>query len=454
MPRSEVSVPTPDGMCPAVVVTPTGDGPWPAVIMFMDAGGVRPAMVQMAERMAALGYVVFLPETYYRYGGYRPFDPATVFTDPDERKRLMSMVMSVTKEMAASDAGALLSYLSTPSAGDRVGTTGYCMGGGLSLTAAAHHPTRRRCGVLPRWPARQRRPDSPHTVVGDIEGRVYIAAAENDGSFPPEQAERLEATLTAAGVEHTIETYPALHGFAVPDMPVFDEAAAERHWTRSKISSGHPSIGRFGHSDDSAASTISTAFVILRCRVASVFAASIASMCSRRCVNDIASNRARAEGCTSSAAARSAGTAISRGAVSSSMSTSTSSPAATPAATRRSRRERDQEPAAHRRDGRPVREPIDRHGDLRPLPARHRRHDGFGHGEARCGLAAEFDRRPELHRSREAQCSRVEPSGPSTHTGLLATSHGCPSGSMNTPEYPPQNVGAPGRPIVPPADSA
>ena len=43
------------------------------------------------------------------------------------------------------------------------------------------------------------------------------------------------ATLaTDAGVEHTIEWYPALHGFAVPDNAPYDEAAAERHWAAMK----------------------------------------------------------------------------------------------------------------------------------------------------------------------------------------------------------------------------
>lgn len=55
--RSDVTVTTPDGECPAVVVTPDGDGPWSAVILFMDAGGGRPGMVEMAEQLARLGDV-------------------------------------------------------------------------------------------------------------------------------------------------------------------------------------------------------------------------------------------------------------------------------------------------------------------------------------------------------------------------------------------------------------
>jgi carboxymethylenebutenolidase len=233
MKRTDENVTTADGVCPSIVITPDGDGPWPAVILFMDAGGVRPAMIGMAEQLAGMGYVAFLPEMYYRHGEYKAFDFDTVFADADERERLMAMVGSVTKAMAASDAGAFLEFLSSlPAvAGTKVGTTGYCMGGGLSLTAAAHHPDRIVAAAsFHGGQLASDAPDSPHRVVGQITGRVYVAAAENDASFPPEQAALLEEALSVAGVDHTIETYPALHGFAVPDNPTYDADAAARHW--------------------------------------------------------------------------------------------------------------------------------------------------------------------------------------------------------------------------------
>jgi hypothetical protein len=75
------------------------------------------------------------------------------------------------------------------------------------------------------------KPDSPHLFVKSITGRVYVAGAIEDASFPEEQKNRLDKALTEAGVDHLVETYPgARHGFAVPDVPVFDPAASERHW--------------------------------------------------------------------------------------------------------------------------------------------------------------------------------------------------------------------------------
>lgn len=233
MPRLDVSVPTPDGICPAVLFTPPGEGPWPAVIMFTDAGGVRPAFHGMAQRLADLGYVAFLPEPYYRHGPYEPFDMATAFGDPAERDRLMGMVRSVTGAMVASDAGAYLDFLAAQPqvAGTKVGTTGYCMGGRMSLTTAGHHPERVAAAAsFHGGQLASDAPDSPHLVAGRIAGTVYVAAAADDPSFPREQEARLEAVLTDGGVDHTIETYPAAHGFAVPDNPTYDADAAERHW--------------------------------------------------------------------------------------------------------------------------------------------------------------------------------------------------------------------------------
>ena len=232
--RMDAAVPTRDGSCPCVLITPGDSGAWPAVILFMDAGGVRQALIGMAERLSATGYTVLLPAMYYRHGRYEPFSLATAFTDPDERARIMEMAGSLSKDRVASDTDGFLDFLSeVPQvSGSKVGTTGYCLGGGLSLTAAAHRPDRVAAAAsFHGGRLATDSPDSPHRSVGRISGRVYVAAAENDGSFPPEQAALLEQALTEGEVDHKLEVYPALHGFAVPDKPNYDEVADARHWS-------------------------------------------------------------------------------------------------------------------------------------------------------------------------------------------------------------------------------
>jgi carboxymethylenebutenolidase len=235
MPRLEVTIKTRDGVCPASVFTPAGSaGPWPGVIFFMDGVGIRPVMWEMGQRLADGGYVVLLPDLYYRLGPYAPRDPKQIWADPALREEAMKFIGSLNRDRKVSDGEAFIEFLSArPEVeGDRLGTTGYCLGGNCALTAAGAFAGR-FAAVASFHGANLAadQPESPHLFVKNITGRVYVAGAIEDASFPEEQKERLERALTDAGVEHVIETYPgARHGFAVADQPVFDQAAAERHW--------------------------------------------------------------------------------------------------------------------------------------------------------------------------------------------------------------------------------
>jgi carboxymethylenebutenolidase len=233
MPAISDSITTPDGTCPVTLFIPDGAGPWPGVVMYPDAGGVRPAMREMAGRLAGLGYAVLLPDVYYRTGAWAPFDMRAVFGDPAERRRLFAMMKAVTPEVMAADARALFGYLAVRPevAGGRFGTIGYCMGGRTALTVAGRVPE--RVGAAMSFHGgglASDDPDSPHRLADRIQAAVYVGAAEDDPSYTPEQSEILDTALTASGVEHIIEWYPAAHGFAVPDNGPYDAAAAQRHW--------------------------------------------------------------------------------------------------------------------------------------------------------------------------------------------------------------------------------
>lgn len=234
MARIDVQISTPDGTCPASLHVPEGDGPWPGVLLFPDAGGARETMRVMADRLAGMGYVALVPDVYYREGEWTPFDIATVFSDENERGRLSGFMSRLTRDRIVSDTGAYLDYLlSRPEVvGTAAGTTGYCMGGRLSLITAGAHPD--MVGAAASFHggriAVEDDPESPHLAANRISATVYVAGAEDDGSFTPEQAQLLDSALTEAGVPHTVEFYPAKHGFAVPDNPTYDAAAEDRHW--------------------------------------------------------------------------------------------------------------------------------------------------------------------------------------------------------------------------------
>src|SRR5262245_33296370 len=62
----DVEVKTPDGSADAVLFHPAGKGAWPAVLVWTDAMGLRPAFRDMGRRLAGQGYVVLIPNPYYR----------------------------------------------------------------------------------------------------------------------------------------------------------------------------------------------------------------------------------------------------------------------------------------------------------------------------------------------------------------------------------------------------
>jgi carboxymethylenebutenolidase len=202
--------------------------------MFMDGIGIRPEMLEVGEKLATFGYFVLLPDLYYRSGPYEPMDAKTLFSDPEKRKVLMEKFFSkATTANIMSDTAAFLETL----AHERdvkpgpVGTTGYCLGGLMSLTAAATYPDRIAAAASYHGGRLVTdAPDSPHRLAGKIKARVYVAGAIEDPSFTDAMKAQLEEALTNAGVDHKVETYPAKHGWTFRDTAVYDPPSVERHW--------------------------------------------------------------------------------------------------------------------------------------------------------------------------------------------------------------------------------
>jgi carboxymethylenebutenolidase len=235
MTYEKVEVSTRDGVCPIHVFTPNTGTRWPAIVFYMDAGGVRPVVSEMAQRLANAGYVVLLPDLFYRYGPYGPFDPVEVFKG-DVRAILGPLMATTGNDKAAEDTGALLTYLDTRTdvEGKSIGAVGFCMGGGMAIAAAGTYPDRfAAVASFHGGNLATDAPASPHRYAPQLKAEVYIAAAEGDESYPLPMARRLENAFDQAGVRYFAETYAgAAHGWMKPDFPVYDSAAAERGWSK------------------------------------------------------------------------------------------------------------------------------------------------------------------------------------------------------------------------------
>ncbi|MFE7893556.1 dienelactone hydrolase family protein [Streptomyces sp. NPDC057412] len=232
-----VDIPTEDGVADAYLTHPAEGGPHPAVLLYMDAFGLRPRLEAMADRLAAAGYTVLVPNVFYR-ARRAPVLDLPEFIDAAARpavfEALGPIMAQLTPEAAMRDAGAYLRWLeSCPAAADGpVAVTGYCMGAGLSLRTAGTYPDRVAAAAgFHGGRLATEAPDSPHLVAGQVTVELYFGHADNDPSLPPEQIERLEKALTEAGVRHRCEVYPgAGHGFTQSDTDAYDRAGDERHW--------------------------------------------------------------------------------------------------------------------------------------------------------------------------------------------------------------------------------
>lgn len=234
MHSSTVEIPTPDGTANAHLVRPD-DNPHPGVLFLMDAFGLRPTIEDMANRIAADGYVVLAPNLFYR-AGRSPVPPMPDMSDPDTRmgffQSLRPLMEELTPERMAGDGQAYLDYLEQAGATGPVAITGYCMGTRVGLRIAAAHPD--RVAALAGFHGGglvTDAPDSPHLLLDAVQAELYFGFADQDQSMNAEQIAALERALDEAGATYVSEVYEgAGHGYTMADTPVYDEAASERHF--------------------------------------------------------------------------------------------------------------------------------------------------------------------------------------------------------------------------------
>ena len=234
--RRDVEIRTADGTCDAYFVAPA-TGKHPGVLVWPDIRGLRPAFRQMADRLASEGYAVLTVNPFYRWQKSPVVDAANDWTDPAVREKLFGYLKQLTKPFVDTDARAHLAFLDAQKEVDRkrrIGTTGYCMGGAMTIYTAALKPD--RVGAAASFHGGgvgTDKPDSPHLLIPGTNAGYLFAIADNGDKETPNEKVLLKAVLEPRKQWHEVEVYEgAMHGWCPPDGRAYNEAAAEKAWGR------------------------------------------------------------------------------------------------------------------------------------------------------------------------------------------------------------------------------
>lgn len=232
--QTEVEITTTDGTCDAVFFHPA-EGKHPGVLKWTDIMGLRPVFYDMGRRLASQGYSVLVPNPFYRDG--RAPLPGPDFNFATDRAIAMKLMGNLVAPGAAErDAATFVAWLDAQDSVDsnkKMGTTGYCMGGPLTMRTAGLLPD--RIGAAASFHGGGLATDkdnSPHLLIPKMKVSYHIGVADNDDKREPEVKNILRAAFDAANVPATIKVYEgADHGWCVPTSSVYNEAQAEAAWS-------------------------------------------------------------------------------------------------------------------------------------------------------------------------------------------------------------------------------
>jgi carboxymethylenebutenolidase len=207
-------------MVKGFIAVPRSGGKHPGIVVIHEWWGLVPWVKQQTEKLAGQGYVALAVDLYQ----------GRSTANPSQARELMR---SLSQGPALQDLEAAFNYLaSRPDVEkSKIGSIGWCMGGGWSLRLAEHEPSLAACvvnyGELPRSSAEIQGIHAP--VLGNF-------AAEDRG-IPPQAVHAFENTMKAAGKQINVKIYAgAAHAFENPNNKKgFRPVAAHDAWRRTLL---------------------------------------------------------------------------------------------------------------------------------------------------------------------------------------------------------------------------
>ena len=230
--ESDVAVTTPDGNADCYFAHPAS-GAAAGVLIWPDIFGLRPAFRQMGKRLAESGYSVLVVNPFYRVNKA----PTAAKGAATPIAEVLPLARALNEPLQMTDAKAFVGWLDRqPSVAKnrKIGTQGYCMSGPIAFRTAAAMPD--RVGAVASFHGGglvNDTPNSPHLQAAKSKAQFLIDIAENDDMRSPEEKNVLKEHFAKAKLPAEIEVYAgAAHGWCPPDSGVYNEAQAEKAWSR------------------------------------------------------------------------------------------------------------------------------------------------------------------------------------------------------------------------------
>jgi carboxymethylenebutenolidase len=210
----------------AYMALPDTPGPHPGVVVAQHGAGsgVDDWIQSITRRLAGAGYATITPHLFHR-------------EDPDSDDPPTSRIQRFRDEDIVKDMNAAFDLLSRhPSVrGDRIGVTGFCMGGRVTYLMATANPRLKAAGVfyggniMAPWGG----PPTPFDRTSDINCPVIGFFGEDDSNPSPDDVKRIDAELARHNKVHEFHSYPgAGHSFQWNGTDAFRPEAAIDSWAK------------------------------------------------------------------------------------------------------------------------------------------------------------------------------------------------------------------------------
>jgi carboxymethylenebutenolidase len=219
-----IDVPAATGAMPAFLVKPAGAAAAPAVIVIQEAFGLNAHIKDVAKRVAAEGYVALAPDMFWRGGKGR-------VAGYDQLPQALQLMGELQDDTVVADVGSAVAYLKQQAfvRTDRIGITGFCMGGRVSYLAACELAGKITASV-PFYGG-----GIPVNLTAKLTVPVLAFFGEDDPFIPLDQVEALKAEAKTHRKAVEVVVYPkAPHGFFCNERDSYRPEAAKDSWERLK----------------------------------------------------------------------------------------------------------------------------------------------------------------------------------------------------------------------------